>query len=117
MSQTLAAPDISPDVLTDGHWEAVRGIQRWVGDPGSEPRQTASTPFDQLIACPTCRARVDQSCRTAAGHTTTPHGNRLIQRCCPCGAKVAGRRRLCDPCHAEAKRQSNRIWRQRRQAA
>lgn len=113
----MIAPDISPDVLTDGHWETVRGIQRWVAEPGMEPRQTASTPFDQLTACPTCHARVDQMCRTATGHTTTPHGGRLIARCCPCGAQVKGKRWLCEPCRAEATRESNRLSRQRRRAA
>lgn len=100
----MITPDISPDILTDGHWETVRGIQRWVGEP-------------VVIACPTCQARADQMCRTTTGRTTTPHGGRLIPRCCPCGAAVTGKRWLCDPCRAEVTRESNRASRQRRQAA
>ena len=104
MTASVVPTDISPDVLTDGHWETVRGIQRWVGEL-------------VVIACPTCHARADQMCRTASGHTTTPHGGRLIPRCCPCGAQVKGRRWLCDPCRSEATRQSNRLSRERRRAS
>lgn len=51
-----------------------------------------------FIACPTCRARIDETCKTASGHTTTPHGNRLVARRCRCGADVEAHRRYCDPC-------------------
>lgn len=51
-----------------------------------------------LVACPTCRARVDECCRTPSGHTRPPHKSRLAPRLCPCGAPLARRRRYCDPC-------------------
>lgn len=64
-----------------------------VAAPEPEPRR-----IHDLIACPTCHARVDETCRTRSGHTTTPHSSRLAPRLCPCGSQLAARRRYCDPC-------------------
>jgi hypothetical protein len=67
-----------------------------------------------LIACPTCHARLDESCRTPSGHTTTAHGSRLASRRCPCGAALGYRRSLCDDCRDERLRASKRAYLRRR---
>ncbi|MDB5716491.1 MAG: hypothetical protein JWO15_3888 [Sphingomonadales bacterium] len=104
--------------LTGGRWVPADGIMRWVETPVEAP-----TPINlhALIACPTCRARVDQTCRTRSGHTTTPHQSRLAPRLCQCGALLDWRRRYCEPCAVEAvrviKRESQRRIRAARKEA
>lgn len=95
--------------LTGGAWVAQGGIQRWV--PGAEPVAEPVAEviaYDSLIACPTCHARAHETCRTESGHTTTPHGSRLIGRLCICGEPLAPRRRYCDPCRDETDRRNKR---------
>lgn len=70
-----------------------------------------------LIACPTCHARLDESCRTPSGHTTTEHGSRLAGRRCPCGMALAPRRRLCDLCRDEYLQEGKNAHGRRRRAA
>lgn len=96
--------------LTDGTWRT-RGLVRvWV--PSTPPRRKVD--LSSLIACPTCHARIDQSCRTRSGHTTVEHANRLVRRKCPCGSELEGQRRYCDDCRDEANRMNKKAWRQRR---
>lgn len=54
--------------------------------------------MQKLIACPTCHAKVTESCRSQTGHRTTPHGSRLVPRLCVCGSLLAPRRRYCNGC-------------------
>ena len=106
---TLAIAE-SPDVLEDGAWIKRDHIMRWTPTAPPRPKVDLST----LIACPTCHARIDQSCRTRSGHTTGEHANRIVRRKCPCGARLEGQRRYCDDCRDEANRVNKRAWRQRR---
>ena len=69
-----------------------------------------------LIACPTCHARVDQPCRSASGHTTT-HSNRLAPRLCPCGMTLKPRRTLCDWCATQSIKATKRAYARRKRAA
>lgn len=83
-----------------GQW-AKKGLVRvWV--PNDEPERDTRTWLADLIACPTCHAKVTETCRTRSGHTTTPHGSRLAPRLCLCGSLLAPQRRLCDPCRKSA---------------
>lgn len=71
-----------------------------------------------LIACPTCFARVDETCRTKSGNVTKPHGSRLVSRRCSCGNAVAPQCSYCSFCAREKLQQSkNEHGRLRRQAA
>ena len=103
----------SPAVLVGGHWENVRGVQRWV------PGETTPVVITGLIACPSCHARIDETCKTTSGHVTTPHTVRLVPRKCPCGADLpAPKRRMCDECSARSlQRSKNEHSRRRRRAA
>lgn len=99
--------------LTGGAWVPTgRGTVVWEPDKVRRERQPPRPPIDltDLIACPTCRAKVTESCRTPSGHTTTPHGSRLAPRLCLCGELLTWRRRLCDPCAAKALRASKRDY-------
>jgi hypothetical protein len=98
--------------LTDGEWRNVGGIQRWVS---TKPRRRDIDVHD-LIACPTCFARVDETCRTRGGNVTGPHGSRLAPRLCSCGGRLKHQRRMCDACAHEATRISKRDYLRRRRA-
>lgn len=74
-------------------------------------------PIHQLIACPYCRARIDQSCKTRSGHTTYAHACRLTPRLCPCGALLAPNRGYCDHCRDRATQESKNASGRRRRAA
>ena len=116
MSRAL---DNSPDILAWGEWRRVGLVLRWV--PGAPPPVTPAVNVTSLLACPTCHAKVGQTCRTCTGHATTMHGSRLTARLCRCGAVLAPRRRYCDPCRdaalQEAKNASARRRRAERRAA
>lgn len=112
MTASVVPSDISPDVLTDGHWETVRGVQRWVADDPMAPAVITG-----LIACPSCHARIDETCKTATGRVTTPHTVRLVPRLCPCGAGLpAPKRRMCDECSARSLQRSKNEHSRRRRA-
>lgn len=85
--------------MTTARW-VQRGLVWRLERVEAPPTPPTSEPVEVglLRACPTCRALVNQSCRTVSGHTTTPHGSRLVPRLCLCGAPLAPRRRYCDPC-------------------
>ena len=95
--------------LTGGTWQRQGLVMVWVPDV-PQPRQV---DLSTLIACPTCHARIDQSCRTRSGHTTAEHANRLVRRKCACGSELAGQRRYCDDCRDERNRLHKQAWRQR----
>jgi hypothetical protein len=100
--------------LADGTWRSVGGIQRWAADNPPDPQ-----PIDlhALIACPTCRARVDECCRTTSGHTTAEHGSRLVSRRCPCGERPGWNRMYCEPCAKRSEMKSKRDHLRRLRAA
>lgn len=100
-----------PDVIT---WVPRRGIL--VAVPTKLEPPPPAVAVHRLIACPTCHAHVDETCKTASGHRTTPHASRLAPRLCPCGATLGARRRLCDLCAVEASRVSKRDYLRRRRA-
>ena len=87
--------------LTFGEWRpAPNGILRWVPEP--KPVRVKDDPA--AIACPKCRARADQTCRTKKGHKTTDHAARIIPRCCPCGTPVGYKKQRCDACLVHVQR-------------
>jgi hypothetical protein len=59
----------------------------------------------QMIACPTCLAKVCESCRTASGNSTEHH-LRLVPRRCRCGGLLEPKRTYCDPCGDVARKQT-----------
>lgn len=81
------------------HWGR-RGLIQVATKPVPPPPTPSArpSPMHALIACGTCGARVDESCRTVNGHTTKPHEGRVAPRLCPCGAPLAYRKRYCTPC-------------------
>lgn len=91
--------DISPDVLDAGHWVPGRwGVRRWVPAPHVAPEP----PED--VACPKCRARASETCRTPSGTHRTPHAARSGDVTCPCGAPKSKLKTYCEPCRVEARR-------------
>lgn len=81
----------------------------------AQPRREINV--HDLIACPTCRARMDEGCRTKSGRRTTPHGSRLVAKVCICGGKIDYHRKLCDSCRDAALRESKRDYARRARAA
>jgi hypothetical protein len=108
----------SSDVLTGGEWVVVRGVSRWVPDPEPlAPLALVPAPkphWTLLIACPYCRARVAETCKTSGGGVTKPHASRLASRVCPCGAPLEKHKNYCDPCRAEARRYTWRLYASKR---
>lgn len=110
-----------PDALTGGNWEK-RGLT-WIWVPAPPPRLELAVPVRTslrdvtgLIACPTCHAKVDQTCRTKNGHTTTPHMSRLTPRLCKCGALLRSKARYCPPCRREVNLANKRDYLRRLRA-
>jgi hypothetical protein len=99
--------------LAGGKWVPRRGVLVWT--PDSKGNRRAINVHD-LIACPTCRARVDEVCRTETGHSTKPHASRLAPRLCPCGANVRPQATYCHDCAREEMRRSKRDYLRRRRA-
>ena len=85
-----------------GPWVQRGGIKVFV-ETAAEPKRY---DLGQLIACPTCRAKVTETCRTKNGRRTTPHGSRLAPRLCPCGSLLGWKRRLCDSCRDRLEQES-----------
>lgn len=112
-------PRLKPDPhgigLSGGQWVPDRrGVMRW---EQTEEVLPEPTPIHELIACPTCHARVDETCKTATGRITTPHGSRLTPRLCGCGVVLAKQKRLCSPCAEESSRVSKRDYLRRKRAS
>jgi len=81
------------------------------------PELPTLPPLAELIACPTCHAKVTETCRTKSGHTTTPHHSRLAPRLCPCGELPISNGAYCRPCGFESIRVSKREHLRRLRAA
>lgn len=102
--------------LTGGQWVPIGGIMRWCA--GEEPAAEVAARFDfsTLIACPTCAAKVTQSCRTTSGYPAKAHRARITSRRCPCGARAPSNAILCEPCRLQARRDSWRAAQRRLRA-
>lgn len=105
------------DTLTGGHWAPnSRGVQVWVRDDPApvyiEPQRPVA--LDQMIACPTCHAKVTQTCRTKTGNRTHDHGSRIVPRMCPCGEPIDGRASYCAECRHANDLASKARWRARK---
>lgn len=61
----------------------------------------------ELIACPTCMAKVKESCKTSGGNVTAPHVDRLVPRRCECGGRVDAGKRVCEKCRVETAERAN----------
>lgn len=114
----------SPDVLADGHWENVRGIQRWIADPQpiQTPQRRVKRPqIEWRNTCPVCSAQPGRPCRTPNGHWTDQHRARKEDLLCACGAPLAKvNSRYCEACRVETRRYEWRVYAQhklRRQRA
>lgn len=102
-----------------GTWRNVGGVMRWsptptpseVADLRARLRPVPRRHLDvsDLIACPTCEAHADERCRSASGHPTANHKDRLISVRCPCGQPVAPRKQYCEPCRQRARKQTYRL--------
>lgn len=112
--------DISPADI-GGHWIRRKGIKHWVPDPPTpvqkpvyDSRKKRTTieelrlqrPAKVVPACSKCGAMSNESCKTASGHTTTAHKERVVERRCTCGAALKPRRVMCDPCRDASYAQS-----------
>lgn len=105
----------SEDILSGGRWVPDQhGILRWQQIVEAVPEPI---PLHDLIACPTCRARLDEMCRTSSGAGRASHSTRLVPRLCSCGSLLKPYRRLCDECGAESSRASKLAHVRRRRAA
>jgi hypothetical protein len=98
----------APDVLTDGRWAPDGLILRWTPADQLPPLQRDAHDIALLIACPTCRVKVSQRCRTRTGNPRMPHPTRLVAKKCGCGNALGRWRKLCDACHLRNKRESTR---------
>jgi hypothetical protein len=108
--------DIGDDIaLTRGSWQRDGLVMRWVPNPTKPVRRELD--LSTLIACPSCHAKVTESCKTKSGHTTFRHTSRLVGRLCKCGSSLPGQRRMCDECRDEANRMNKRAWAQRQKEA
>lgn len=91
----------SPEVLEGGEW-VLRGLtMRW--EPAPTRPISLPPPLRQphdLIACPTCLARMDEFC-TRPGSKRHSHDTRLVKRVCACGGTVRPREPMCGFCRAE----------------
>jgi len=110
------ATDVPPwtDGLYGGNWVNDGGIQRWVPWETETPE---TPPVLDLIACPTCRATVTETCRTKLGHRTSDHSTRLLSRRCECGREAPRGCRWCGRCRAERDRAKKRVKRETEVAA
>lgn len=106
--------------MSTGVWVPQRGVQRLVlvdDDAPCAPERDLS----QLIACPTCRATITQSCRVVVGSTKgrrrADHVLRLVSRRCKCLELLDHRHQLCEQCELEFRRQAKRDHMRRKRAA
>ncbi len=101
-----------------GRWMAGKhGILRWVGPIEHTPpavELVEDAPPRALIACPTCRALINESCKTRNGHRRSHHKERLMDRVCPCGSPAQDFGLYCEPCAELSKR---RNWRESKRRA
>lgn len=100
---TLSIADIP---LVNGQWIRRGMVVVWQQNPKAEVEPDEQRPTynpSELIACPTCHARMDESCEKRDGSVRRrSHGSRLVKRVCSCGGPVRPREPMCGFCRAEA---------------
>lgn len=122
---------------TCGRWmrDDTWGVVRWVETADASPRCECGRPIGpraracdtcatrkrrqerrSLIACPTCQATIDQSCRDVDGVWTSNHPARVVRRRCHCGSDAGEGSTYCGPCSDNAKRESWRASKRRARA-
>lgn len=88
-----------------------------IAAPRSERTETdVERAIGDLIACPTCHAKVSELCKTRTGRHRQEHASRLVPRRCHCGGAVGPGKKMCDLCRAEARRENGRIGMQNTRA-
>lgn len=109
---------IEADVaLVGGAWQPDRTtVLRWT--PEDAPNPPMRDDVHLLIACPTCRAKVDETCKAQGRADGTrarsiPHRGRLAPRLCRCGSRLAWKRQLCDACRVVVNRANKRDYMRR----
>lgn len=108
---------------TPDMWAERKGVWTLVSQGVWVERTIERAPVDlsKLIACPTCRATVVQSCRVVSGKTKgrrrEHHKLRLTPRLCRCGDTLAPQCQLCEACRVECLRESKRNYMRRVRAA
>ncbi|KAB2808339.1 hypothetical protein F9L07_22755 [Pimelobacter simplex] len=90
-----------PDLIA---WERRGMILVAPGTSTTPP--TPTYDVSELIACPTCHARVVERCKSATGTPRSPHVNRLVPRRCPCGESLDDRKQFCEWCRREARQET-----------
>lgn len=117
----LCAPcrgaEVEPLGLDGGQWVTVRGIRRWQAvAPAPEPKPKPK--LVDLIACPTCHARVGDRCLSRTGlPARRSHSTRLVPRLCECGEVMPGHRKFwCDKCYRNSLREAQREYAARRRS-
>jgi hypothetical protein len=94
------------DILANGEWVRDGLIWRWVqNQPEPEEADPPTYQPHDLIACPTCHARMDEHCKRKSGRQNE-HSTRLVKRVCVCGGPVRPREPMCGWCRAEAERKA-----------
>jgi hypothetical protein len=88
------------DALTNGQWVRRGLIWAWVENPHKLGDRPSWNPHD-LIACPTCHARMDERCKTRLGKSAQSHDSRLVARVCGCGGPIRAREPMCGFCRAD----------------
>jgi hypothetical protein len=108
----------APDALTDGAWlPDDHATLRWVAK--AAPAPVRRDDLHRLIACPTCHAKVDETCRSDGGRgdgarpRRTPHLSRLAPRLCGCGEALGWKRKVCDTCRDALNRANKRDYMRR----
>lgn len=91
-----------------GEWVTTGSVKRWVPRTAPELVRPKDVDVHALIACPTCRACVDERCKSAGGNIRTDHADRIIGVRCPCGQTVDKRHRYCSTCREKARRMTYR---------
>lgn len=91
-----------------GRWVQRGLVKVWEATP------SPALDVAQLIACPTCRARVTQSCRSSGGHPRAPHSTRLVSRRCACGSLLERKKSVCTFCRHENDQASKNAYGRRR---
>jgi hypothetical protein len=92
----------APDALTDGAWlPDDRMTLRWVANAAPPPARRDD--LHRLIACPTCHAKVDETCRSDGGRgdgarpRRTPHRPGWLRVCAAAARRSGGSGRSATP--------------------